>query len=77
MTAAVAAERLNSGSTSVDDELADMDRAIEEAASQIEVRVGQFLLGISCSFLNTPVVGNFVLFVYGLSNVIKRRSVFF
>ncbi|CAH0585574.1 unnamed protein product [Chrysodeixis includens] len=36
MTAAVAAERLNSGSTSVDDELADMDRAIEEAASQIE-----------------------------------------
>lgn len=39
MTAAVAAERLNSGSTSVDDELADMDRAIEEAASQIEVRI--------------------------------------
>lgn len=37
MTAAAAADRLNSGARSVDDELADMDRAIEEAASQIEV----------------------------------------
>ncbi|KAJ8722216.1 hypothetical protein PYW08_004618 [Mythimna loreyi] len=36
MTAASAADRLNSGARSVDDELADMDRAIEEAASQIE-----------------------------------------
>nr|XP_049694410.1 huntingtin-interacting protein 1 isoform X1 [Helicoverpa armigera] len=36
MTAAAAADRLNSGARSVDDELADMDKAIEEAASQIE-----------------------------------------
>ncbi|XP_022837808.1 huntingtin-interacting protein 1 isoform X6 [Spodoptera litura] len=36
MTSAAAADRLNSGARSVDDELADMDRAIEEAASQIE-----------------------------------------
>lgn len=37
MTSAAAADRLNSGARSVDDELADMDKAIEEAASQIEV----------------------------------------
>ncbi|XP_050557868.1 huntingtin-interacting protein 1 isoform X5 [Spodoptera frugiperda] len=36
MTSAAAADRLNSGARSVDDELADMDKAIEEAASQIE-----------------------------------------
>ncbi|KAI5633674.1 i/LWEQ domain-containing protein [Phthorimaea operculella] len=34
--AAAAADRLNSGARSVDDELADMDNAIEQAASQIE-----------------------------------------
>ncbi|XP_049873151.1 huntingtin-interacting protein 1 isoform X4 [Pectinophora gossypiella] len=33
---AAAADRLNSGARSVDDELADMDSAIEQAASQIE-----------------------------------------
>lgn len=37
MTSAALADRQNSGARSVDDELADMDRAIEEAASQIEV----------------------------------------
>ncbi|XP_075978441.1 huntingtin interacting protein 1 isoform X2 [Anticarsia gemmatalis] len=36
MTSAAAADRHNTGARSVDDELADMDRAIEEAASQIE-----------------------------------------
>lgn len=37
--AAVRADTLNSGARSVDDELADMDLAIEEAASQIEVNI--------------------------------------
>lgn len=36
MTSAAAASKNKSGARSVDDELADMDRAIEEAASQIE-----------------------------------------
>lgn len=35
--AAAAADRLNSGTRSVDDELSDMDKAIEQAAKQIEV----------------------------------------
>lgn len=35
---AAAADRVNSGALSVDDELAGMDSAIEEAASKIEVR---------------------------------------
>lgn len=37
LLAAAAAHRLCSGARSVDDELADMDRAIEDAAEQIEV----------------------------------------
>ena len=54
MTAAAAADRKNSGARSVDDELADMDRAIEEAASQIEVSINRLKMMFKYNFLAVP-----------------------